>query len=304
MATRHDIGAGRPGARQPPSPHLQFARPPDSLPAEPVLKIRPDRSRGLVSLREIWAHRELLTLLVWRSFKLRYRQTMLGAFWVILQPALLTLVLTAFLTLLGQPPVRNVPYPLFLYAGLLPWTFFANAVSASSQSLVGQADLIRKVYFPRALLPMAAVGVRLSDFIISSAVLIFLMIYYGVYPAASVLLLPLAVLNLVVLATILGAWVAALNIRRRDVGTVLPVLLQIWMFATPIIYPASLVPERWLWLYRLNPLAGIVETFRASLFNLPFDWRGLLVSAVVTLLLFLVVSFSFRRAEDDIADVI
>ena len=304
MATRNEIGISCPDARNAPLSDLSRSLAAASLPAEPLLRIRPERAYGLVSLQEIWAQRELLMLLIWRSFKLRYRQTLLGASWVILQPLLLTLVLTVFLGLLGHPPMRNVPYPLFLYAGLLPWTFFSNSVSSSSHSLVAQAELIRKVHFPRALLPMAAVGVRLSDFIISFAALIFLMLYYGVYPAASILLLPLVVLNLVFLTTVLGVGVAALNIKRRDVGTVLPVLLQICMFVTPILYPASLVPARWLWLYQLNPLAGIIEAFRASLFNLPFDWRGLMVSGSVTLCLGLIVSCFFRRLEDEIADVI
>jgi lipopolysaccharide transport system permease protein len=304
MEARHEIGIGRSDAEGDPSSPLYLSRSQLTLPAEPLRRIRPNKSYGFVSSQEIWAHRELLLLLIWSGFKLRYRQTLLGASWVILQPLLLTLVFLLFLGLLGQPSTRNMPGPLFLYAGLLPWTFFANAVLGSSYSLVAQAELIRKVYFPRALLPMAAVGVRLSDFIISFTVLIFLMIHYGIYPSGSILLLPLVIVNLVLLATVLGMCVAALNIRHRDVGTVLPVLLQIWMFVTPILYPASLVPQRWLWLYRLNPLAGIIEAFRAALFNLAFDWSALLISIIMTLCLLFMVSLVFQRLEDEVADVI
>jgi lipopolysaccharide transport system permease protein len=304
MEARNEIGIGPTDAQGTGSsrPHAYGLT--DTLPEAPLRRIRPGKAYGFMSLREIWAHRELLLLLIWSSFKLRYRQTLLGAAWVILQPLLLMLVFLLFLRLLGQPPMENVPHPLFLYAGLLLWTFFANAVLGSSHSLVAQAELIRKVYFPRALLPMATVGVRLSDFIVSFTVLICLIIYYGVYPAASVLLLPLAVFNLVLLATVLGICVAALNIKHRDVGTLLPVLLQVCMFVSPVLYPSSLVPERWLWLYRLNPLVGIIEAFRASLFNLAFDWSALLVSFIITLCLFFLVSFIFRRLEDEIADVI
>jgi lipopolysaccharide transport system permease protein len=304
MEAHNEIGVGRSDAQDARLPYLHFSHASVTLPAKPLCRIRPNKRYGLVSLQEIWAHRELLLLLIWSSFKLRYRQTLLGASWVILQPLLLMMVFMFFLGLLGQAPLGNVPHPLFLYAGLLPWTFFANSVSGSSHSLVAQAELIRKVYFPRALLPMATVGVRLSDFIISSTALIFLMIYYGVYPSGSIILLPLAIVNLVLLATVLGMCVAALNVKHRDVGTVLPVLMQIWMFVTPILYPASLVPQKWLWLYQLNPMVGIVEAFRAALFGLAFDWSALLISAITTLCLFILVSFIFRHLEDEIADVI
>ncbi|HEY0319995.1 MAG TPA: ABC transporter permease [Pyrinomonadaceae bacterium] len=275
-----------------------------ALPREPLLKIRPNRSWAAIDLREVWAHREIFFLLIWRDLKLRYRQTLLGAAWVILQPLLMTLVFTVFFGLIGHPPVKNVPYPLFVYAGLLPWTFFSTAVLGSSYSLISQADMIRKTYFPRVLLPAAAVAVRLSDFIISLTALIFLMIYYGVYPTASILWMALVVLNLFLFTVGLGTWLAALNIRYEDVGTVLPVLLQIWMFVSPIIYPSSLVPRRWTWLYYLNPLAGIIEGFRASLFNLEFNRASLLVSFLVTIFLLVLISFSFRRMEDGFADII
>ena len=255
-----------------------------------------------VDPREVWAHGELFLLFVWRDLKLRYKQTLLGALWVILQPLALALTFTIFIGLLGHPPTGRVPYPLFLYAGLLPWTFFSNAVLAGSYSLVTNADLVRKTYFPRVILPAAAVWVRVPDFIISFAALLALMLFYGLRPTAAFLMLPPIVLCLLTLATALGAWVSAFNIRYGDVGTALPVVLQLWMFASPIIYPAALVPRKWEWVYQLNPLAGIIEGFRAALFNLEFNWGGLSASFAATLLLLVLVSFSFRRMEDGLAD--
>jgi lipopolysaccharide transport system permease protein len=275
---------------------------PDEAPTEPLFKIRPGKTWAAVDPREVWAHGELFLLFVWRDLKLRYKQTLLGALWVILQPLALALTFTIFIGLLGHPPTGNVPYPLFLYAGLLPWTFFSNAVLAGSYSLVTNADLVRKTYFPRVILPAAAVWVRVPDFIISFAALLALMLFYGLRPTAAFLMLPPIVLSLLILATVIGAWVSAFNIRYGDVGTALPVVLQLWMFASPIIYPTALVPRKWEWVYQLNPLAGIIEGFRAALFNLEFNWGSLSVSFAATLLLLVFVSFSFRRMEDGLAD--
>lgn len=274
------------------------------LPAEPLTRIRPHKSWAAIDLWEVWAHRELFLLLIWRDLKLRYKQTLLGASWVILQPLLMTLVFTIFLGLFARPPVSDVPYSVFLYAGLLPWTFFSSATLGGSQSLVSNAKLIRRIYFPRVLLPLAAVGVRLADFIISFAFVFVLMLSYGLRPSVSILVLPLVVLNLVLLTASIGTWTAALNINYGDVGTILPVLLQVCMFVSPIIYPSSLVPERWRLVYYLNPMAGIIENFRSSLFGLGFNWTSLGVSFAVTGVLLACVSFTFRRMEDDFADTI
>ncbi|HLL77063.1 MAG TPA: ABC transporter permease [Pyrinomonadaceae bacterium] len=274
-------------------------------PAEPSVRIRPNKPWAPVDLGEVWEHRQLLLLLVLRDLKLRYHQTLLGATWVVLQPLMMTLVLAAFLGLMARPQTDGIPYPLFLYAGLLPWTFFSNAVLGASYSLVTNADLVSKIYFPRLILPAAAVGVRLADFVIAFVALLAMMLYYGVRPpAAGALLWPLVVLNLVLLAAALGALFASLHIRYRDVGTVLPVLLQLWMFASPILYPSGLVPEKWRWAYYLNPLAGGVENFRAALFGLPINRGALLASAGVTAALVIYTSFSFRRMEDEFADSI
>lgn len=295
------IGIGPQGSDQSSSDAFPLLQP---LPEEPMTRIRPHKSWAAIDMGEVWAHRELFLLLIWRDLKVRYKQTLLGASWVILQPLLMTLVFTIFLGLFAPPPVKDIPYAVFLYAGLLPWTFFSSAVLGASQSLVSNAKLIRKIYFPRVLLPLAAVGVRLADFIISFAFIIVMMLYYGIRPSISLLILPLVVFNLVLLAISIGTWVAALNISYGDVGTILPVLLQVCMFASPIIYPSSLVPEKWRLLYYMNPMTGIIENFRASLFGLGFNWRSLGVSFAVTCVSLACISFTFRRMEDDFADLI
>lgn len=274
------------------------------LPDEPLIKIRGQRSWAGINLREIWLHRELLYFLIWRDLKARYKQTVLGISWVILQPLLMTLVFTLFLGRLVRVPTGNTPYPLFLYASLLPWTFFSNAVSSGSYSLVASSQMITKVYFPRLIIPLAAVGVRLSDFLVASVVLIVLMRYYGVPLGWSLFVLPLLVIHLTLLAFALSAWFSALNVKYRDTGTALPVLLQLWMFASPIVYPATLVPQRWRWLYELNPLTGIVEGFRSSLLGLSFNRGSLVVSVIITLALLISSTFVFRRMEDDFADIV
>lgn len=275
-----------------------------SLPEEPLTRIRPHKSWAAIDLKEIWAHRELFLLLTWCELKLRYKQTLLGASWVILQPLMMTVVFTIFLGLFVHPPIKDVPYSIFLYAGLLPWTFFSSAILSSSYSLVSNAKLIRRTYFPRVLLPLAAVGLRLSDFIISFSFIFVMMPFYGIRPTASLSILPFVILTLILAVIGIGTWFAALSVKYGDVGTILPVLLQICMFASPIVYPASIVPQKWRLLYYLNPLAGIVEGFRASLFNLEVNWSSLGIAFAVSLFLLVCVSFSFKRMEDEFADII
>lgn len=283
----------------PERPHLS-----KSLPEEPLIKIRPSSSWKTVDLREVLAHRQLLYFLVWRDLKVRYKQTLLGAAWVILQPLLMTAVFTIFLGRLVRVSSGQIPYPLFLYAGLLPWTFFSNAVSSGSYSLVANAHMITKVYFPRLIIPAAAVTVRLSDFIIASFILIIMMSYYGVRPTWTLLMLPLLVAHLTLLAFSISTWLSALNVRYRDVGTVLPVLLQLWMFVSPVVYPASFVPAKFKWAYELNPLAIIIESFRSSLLGLEFNWTSLITSLIITFILLLFSAYAFRRTEDEFADIV
>jgi len=274
------------------------------LPEEPRIRIRASRAWQSVDLRDVWADRELFYFLVWRDLKVRYKQTLLGASWVILQPMLLTLIFVVFLGIIVRVPTEHVPYPLFLYAALLIWTFFSNAIVSGSYSLVVNASMITRVHFPRAIVPAAAVAVRLFDFLIASLILFVLIIYYGIHPTWGLLMMPLLVVHLTLLATAIGLWLSALNVKYRDVGTVIPVLLQLWMFVSPIIYPASLVPPRWRAIYDLNPLAGIIENFRAALFGLTFSYGSLITSAAITLALLIYSGYFFRRMEDEFADVV
>jgi lipopolysaccharide transport system permease protein len=274
------------------------------LPIEPLIKIRARRVFDLMNLREIWEHRELLYFLVWRDLKARYKQTILGILWVILQPLLMTLVFTIFLGHLVRVQTGATPYPLFLYAGLLPWTFFANAVSSGSYSLLASSQMITKVYLPRLVIPAAAVTVRLFDFLVASVVLIVLMLYYGIHPGWQILLLPALVLEIALLALALSALLSALNVKYRDTGTALPVMIQLWMFASPIVYPRNYVPARWEWAYQVNPLTGIIEGFRSAFLGLPINRQGLALSWLVTIALLVFSLFVFRHLEDDFADVV
>jgi lipopolysaccharide transport system permease protein len=275
------------------------------LPDEPLVTIQPGTSWTVLNLRELWNYRELLFFLTWRDVKVRYKQTALGVAWVVMQPLLSTLIFTVFLGMLARVPSDGtLPYPLFVFAGMIPWLFFSSAVSGSSNSLVSNANLITKVYFPRLIIPFAATAGRLLDFVISFAVLAALMLFYGVAPTWSILWLPAFILMLVLLALGMGMWASAVNVKYRDVGAALPVLIQMWMFASPVIYPSRLVPERWRWAYALNPLVGILEGFRSALFGRPLDGRSLLISAGIILALFVYGAYTFRRMERGFADVV
>jgi lipopolysaccharide transport system permease protein len=275
------------------------------LPDKPLISIRPDQFRFAFNLRELWVYRELLVFLVWRDIKVRYKQTLLGAAWAILQPVLTTLVFTLFFGVLAGIDSDNVPYPVFAYAGLLPWTFFANSVTLSSNSLVGNANLITKVYFPRIIIPSAAVGAGLVDFAIAFIVLVGMMLYYSVGLTWSTLMLPLLALHITLFSIAVGMWLSALNVKYRDIRFVLPFLIQLWMFVSPVIYPASMVPQKWRWLLMLNPLTGIIENFRAALFvQKQFEWLSLGVSMGITVLMLIYSIYSFRRMEKHFADVI
>jgi lipopolysaccharide transport system permease protein len=276
-----------------------------SLPDKPLVTIKPDRQRFALNVRELWVYRELLVFLIWRDIKVRYKQTLLGAAWAILQPLLTTLVFTLFFGMLAGVSSDNVPYPVFAYAGLLPWTFFANSVTQSSNSLVGNSNLITKVYFPRIIIPSAAVGAGLVDFAIAFLVLIGMMIYYRVGVTWSTLMLPVLALHITLFSIAVGMWLSALNVKYRDIRFVLPFLIQLWMFISPVIYPASMIPEQWRWLLMLNPLTGIIENFRAALFvEKQFEWASLLISMAMTLVMLLYSIYSFRRMEKHFADVI
>jgi lipopolysaccharide transport system permease protein len=277
--------------------------------SEVVVHIRPSGRWVPLNLRDLWHYRKLLFFLTWRDIKVRYRQTVLGVIWAIIQPLFAMLIFTLFFGRLAGMPSDGIPYPLFAYAGLLPWMFFSTAVTSSGNSLVGSANLISKVYFPRLLIPASAVGAALVDFAVSFGLLIVMMIWY-VYqgqvepPGLNLLMLPPLVLLTGLLALGVGLWLSALNVKYRDIRHALPFLIQVWMFATPIIYPASLVPERYRWVLALNPLAGIIEAYRSALFNRPFDWLSLGVSAAVTLAILIFAAYGFRRMEKNFADLV
>ena len=271
---------------------------------KPLIKIRASHSPILSQLRDAWTHRELLYFLIWRDLKIRYRQTFLGVGWVILQPLLTTIVFTIFMSKLVRVPSDGLPYPLFAYAGLVPWMFFSNSVSTSTYGLISNSYIITKVYFPRLIIPAAIVGVRLVDFMVASVVLMGLMLGYGISVKAGILLLPLLVTEIALFSLAISLWFSVLNIKYRDVGTLLPVLIQLWMFSSPVIYPSSLVPTRWRLFYSLNPMSGMLEAIRASLFGLPFDWTGLGISTVVTIVLITYLVYFFCRREENLIDIL
>jgi lipopolysaccharide transport system permease protein len=274
------------------------------LPAQPLVTIEPSGRWGVFNLRDLWSYRELLYFLVWRDVKVRYKQTALGVAWAIIQPLFTMLIFTLFFGRLAGVPSDNIPYPVFAYAGLLPWTFFANAVSNSGNSLVGSANLITKVYFPRMIIPAAAVGAGLVDLGISFIVLIPLMIYYGISVTRSFLMFPVVVLLTALLALGVGMWSSALNVKYRDVRFALPFLIQLWMFVSPVIYPTSFLPQRWRLLFAMNPMTGIIEGYRSALFGRIFNWKAIAVATVITVAMLVYASFTFRRMEKSFADIV
>jgi len=269
------------------------------------LILRPSRGFLSLKLRDVWEYRELLYFLVWRDVKVRYKQTALGAAWAILQPVMTILVFSVFFGRLAKVPSDGVPYPVFAFTALLPWQLFAYALSESSNSLVANQNLITKVYFPRLVIPIAGVLAGLVDFAIAFAVLLVLMWHFGIAPTRAVALLPLFVLFVVITALSVGLWLSALNVKYRDVRYTIPFLTQFWMFATPVAYPASLVPERWRALYGLNPMAGVVEGFRWALLGKAHAPGPLLaVSAVAVVALLVGGLMYFRKTEAMFADIV
>lgn len=267
--------------------------------------IRPSRRFVPLSLRDVWDYRELLVFLIWRDIKVRYKQTALGAGWAVIQPFMMMVVFSIFLGHLAKVPSDGVPYPLFVFAGLVPWTFFAQALGGASNSLVGNANLISKVYFPRLIMPFSTAASFLVDLLIALGLLGAIMAWYGRTPTVQILLLPPLVLLALVAALAVGIWLSALNVRYRDVRYAVPFLVQLWMFATPVAYAASLVPDRWRWVYAINPMTGVVEGFRWALIDTgSAPGLVLVVSAAATVALLVSGLFYFRRVERTFADVI
>lgn len=266
--------------------------------------IEPSRGWRLLNLREIWAYRELLRVLVIRDIKVRYKQTALGAAWVILRPLVSMAIFTVVFGMLAKIPSEGYPYAVFVLAALIPWQFFAGAVGSSGNSLVGSAGLISKVYFPRFIIPLAAVGGGLVDFAVSIAFLLVLLPVFGLGWGPQLLATPLLAAAVAVAAVGVGTLFSALTVAYRDFGSVLAYVLQVWMFVTPVVYPASLVPGRWRWVLHLNPMAGLVEGFRSAFLGRPFDLPALAVSVVAVVAVFLVGVFYFVKLERRFADII
>ena len=287
-----------------PPANIQNAEHIHPLPEKPLVVIEPSRGWVPVNLRDLWQYRDLLYILTMRDIKVRYKQTLLGAAWAIIQPLFTMLIFTLFFGKLAGMPSDGIPYPIFAYAGLLPWTFFSNAVTNSGNSLVGNSNLITKVYFPRMIIPMASVGSGLLDFVIAFGLLVVLMFYYGVGLSINILMLPVLVILTSLLAIGVGMWMSALNVKFRDIRYALPFLIQLGMFATPIIYPSSLVPEKWRWLLFINPLAGQIEAYRAAFFGTEFNWLALGISAVITFAILIYAAITFKRMEKSFADII
>ena len=285
--------------------HADVARHGGAVAAAPVYRIAPSRRWAPLDLGELWAYRELLYFLVWREVKVRYKQTVLGVAWAIVQPFFTMVVFSVCFGRFAKMPSDGLPYPVFTYCALLPWQLFAFALNESSNSVVANQRLISKVYFPRLMMPIATVGVGLVDFAVASAVLGAMMAYYGIVPGLAVLTVPVWVLLAVLTALGAGLWLSALNVKYRDVRYTLAFLTQIWLFATPIIYPSSSVPAAWRPIYALNPMVGVIEGFRWALLGGPTA-PGLTTAVSVGTVSLLLVGglFYFRRMERTFADVV
>jgi len=279
----------------------------EQLPSRPpvsVTVIRPSRGWVPINFHELWHYRELLYFLTWRDLKVRYKQTVLGALWAIIQPVFTMVVFSLFFGRLAKVPSDGIPYPLFALSGLIPWQLFAYALTQSSNSVVANKNLVSKVYFRRLIVALAAVLSGLVDFGIAFGVLLVMFIFYGFVPNPALVMIPLAIILTIFSALAVGLWLSALNVRYRDVQYTIPFLTQLWMFATPIAYPASLIPAQFRVVYGLNPMAGVVECFRWGLFGqraASFALIGL--SSFVVLLAFLGGLAYFRRVEKTFADL-
>jgi lipopolysaccharide transport system permease protein len=278
---------------------------PAPQPAIPHIRIQASRGWVALKLRELWEYRELLYFLTWRDVKVRYKQTALGAAWAIIQPFFTMVVFSLFFGHLAKIPSDGIPYPIFSFAALVPWTFFANGLGQSANSLVGNANLIKKIYFPRLAVPIATILSGVIDFALAFVVLLAMMLYYGIVPTINIVWLPLLLLLALVTALGVGLWLSAMNVQFRDVRYVVPFLTQFWMFATPIAYPSSLLSEPWRTLYGLNPMVGVVEGFRWALLG-SHEAPGpiVAVSALAALALLVSGAFYFRRMEKSFADVV
>jgi homopolymeric O-antigen transport system permease protein len=271
----------------------------------PIIRISSSTNWIALRLRELWDYRELLYFFVWRDVKVRYKQTAIGAAWAIIQPLLTVVAFTVIFDQFAKMPSDGLPYPVFSYAALLPWNYFASSLNRSIGSVVEGANLITKVYFPRLLLPISATVSGLIDFTISFIFLLLMIAWYGIIPTWGALLLPCFILLAMLTALSVGLWLSVLNVRYRDVGQAIPFLIQIWLFASPVAYPVSVVPDKWRALYSLNPLAGVIEGFRWALLGKQAPDIGSMVTSIAVVLVLLVGGLVFfKRMENTFADVV
>mgnify|MGYP001773041564 CR=1 FL=1 len=273
--------------------------------SEHILVIKPTKGWAALNLRDLWHYRELLYFLTWRDIKVRYKQTVIGVGWAILQPLLTMVVFTIFFGKIANIPSEGIPYPIFSYSGLLLWTYFSSSVSNSGNSLVGSSNLITKVYFPRLIIPLSSTLAGIVDYFIALCILVLMMLFYGIFPNPSIILLPIVILLASISATGFGLWLSALNVKYRDVRYAIPFFIQLLLFVTPVIYPVTALPERFRWLLALNPISGVIDAHRACILGYKsVDWPALGISTVVGLVIFITGLFYFRRTERFFADVI
>jgi len=269
-----------------------------------VTRITPPNGWHILDFKELWAYRELLSVLALRDIKVRYKQTVLGVAWAIIQPLAAMLIFTIIFGRLAKIPSEGYPYAIFVYSALLPWTFFANALSTSGNSLVGSSHLVSKIYFPRLIIPMASIGGGLVDFLLSSVILLLLMIHFEVVWTDHLLMAPFLLLGVMLTALGVGILLSALTVSYRDFRFVVPFLIQIWMFLSPVVYGVEFIPEKWRWLLLLNPMTGYIDGFRSAFLGKSFDWNALGISLVLSLIIFVISIAYFTKVERRFSDVI
>jgi len=273
--------------------------------SQAVVEIRPSKKLFNLELGLLWRYRELLYFLIWRELKVRYKQAVLGVAWAVLQPIIAVLIFTAIFGYFAKIPSEGVPYAVFAFTALIPWTYFAAALQRGGLGLVEDSDLVRKIYFPRLVIPIAMVTAPLVDFLLSFVILLGLLAWYGIAPTANVIFLPLFMLLAMLLALAVVLWLGPINVRFRDVKHTLPFMVQVWMYASPVVYPVSMIPERWQLLYGLNPMVGVIEGFRWALLGKANpDFQAMVLSAVFVLVMLLGGIVYFKRMERFFADVI
>ncbi len=267
--------------------------------------IKPKKGWQFVNLKELFDYRDLLYLLVSRNIKVRYKQTVLGGLWVIIQPFFMMIVFSVFFGILAKVPSDGIPYPIFNYSGMIAWLYFANCLSGASSSVVAESGLISKIYFPRLLTPFVPVFASLLDFVISFIVLFGMMLFYHIYPNINAVFLPFLVIIIMLIGSGAGMFLAALNAKYRDIGYTVPFLVQFWMFASPIVYPVSILPEKYHMIYAINPMVGVIEGFRSALLGtVAFPTQLVLISLGVSIIVFFVGVFYFKRTERFLADIL